>query len=213
MNIVSLKQSLHMAFRSKLHIFACVASLLLLCSTVSMRADVNDCTCNVDSTLATNLTICIGGTNYVVDIFGCKRDAPPLLAPICAAGSINQYTTITKVCFVGVRPIPIDPAATLSAILCELDPCKTPGILGATVGPTFLDVYCWAYFLPRCVRVDNLTGCIIKCGDGCCVVRRDFTRQADGSCLPTLFAQCTTAPTACISPCVQIDCVEPVCCN
>ena len=208
-----LKQTLH---NNKRYIFSCIAALLLACSTVPMRADVDDCTCTIDSLISDNLTICIGGTNYVVDVYGCRRvGLPPTYLPqICPTSLLqNQYTTITKVCFVGARPIPIDPRATFNAILCEWDPCKTPGIMGAIVPPVPGDRYCWTTFFPKCVGVDNLTGCIHKCGDGCCILSRRFERQLDGSCLKTRTWVCDVPNTSCISPCTVIDCPEPTCCN
>jgi len=207
MNIVSLKQSLHMAFRSKLHIFACVASLFLLCSTVPMQADINNCNCVGDS--LANVTICIGGTNYVVKIYGCNiiSTTPPYLAEVCAgSGRQDQYTMITRVCFVGVRPIPIDPQATFSALLCKLDPCKSPGILGASLPGIINSVYCWTMSFPKCVGVDNTTGCIEKCGDGCCRIARRWTRNLLGQCVPDGTWNCDINPTTCVSPCYQIDC-------
>ena len=207
-----LKQTLH---NNKRYIFSCIAALLFACSTVPTRADVDDCTCTTDSLIADNLAICIGGTNYVVDVYGCMRidiSAPYMTALCTGSGQQNQYSTITKICFVGAKPLPIDPAATFGAVLCALDPCLTPGVGGAWVPPVAGSLYCWSVLLPRCVQVNNATGCIIKCNDGCCIVARQWRRGADGGCTRTGYWQCTTEPTNCVSPCVTVDCVDPACC-
>lgn len=214
MTPVSLKQSLHTTVSK--YIYTCIAALLLACSTVPMRADVDDCTCTIDSLISDNLAICIAGTNYVVDVYGCRRVgfAPNYLAEICPGSFLqNQYTTITRVCFVGTKPLPIDPQATFNAILCAWDPCVTPGIMGAIVPPLAGARYCWTTFFPKCVNVDNGTGCIYKCGDGCCIMARRFERQVDGSCRETLRKICDVATTTCVSPCIEIECPEPVCCD
>lgn len=213
MTPISLKHSLQTT--AGRYIFACIAALLLACSTVPMRADVSDCTCDADSLIADNLAICIGGTNYVVDVYGCMRidNSYPFLAQLCStSGDQNQYSTITRICFVGSKPLPIDPATTFSAVLCALDPCKTPGVSGAWVPPVAGSIYCWTVLLPRCVQVNNATGCILKCGDGCCLVARQWTRGADGSCTRTGIWKCSSNPTNCVSPCVTVDCVDPECC-
>lgn len=208
-----LKQMLH---NNKRYIFLCIAALLLASSIVPIRADVNDCTCTIDSVISNDLTICIDGTNYVVDVYGCRRVGlpPTYLAQICFGSLLqDQYTTITKVCFVGARPLPIDPSATFSAILCEWDPCKTSGIMGAIVPNAVGARYCWTTLFPKCVGVDNFTGCINKCGDGCCILSRRFERQPDGGCLKTRSWVCDIASTSCISPCTEIACPEPTCCD
>jgi len=215
MRLVNLKHLLHESRGVQRHTMICIAALLLMFAFVPMRADVDDCSCDTEIKVMANLAICIGGTNYVVDVYGCKRVgvAPTYLPAVCGPFLQNQYTNITKVCFVGVRPIPINPAATFSAILCAWDPCRTPGIMGATVGIVPNSVYCWTIFYPKCVGVDNTTGCIVKCGDGCCIIARQWTRQFDGTCLLTRSDKCTVATTVCNDPCVQLDCVDPVCCN
>lgn len=211
---VYLKHSLHTTVGR--YIFACIAALLLAYSTVPMRADVSDCTCDADSLIADNLSICIGGINYVVDVYGCMRidNSYPFLAQLCSpSGDQNQYSTITRICFVGSKPLPIDPAATFGAVICALDPCKTPGVSGAWVPPVAGSIYCWTVLLPRCVQVNNATGCINKCGDGCCLIARRWARGDDGSCTLTGFWRCFSNPTNCVSPCVEVDCIEQLeCC-
>lgn len=213
MTPVSLKQSLHTTVGK--YIFACIAALLLACSTVPMRADVTDCTCNADSLISDNLAICIDGTNYVVDVYGCRRVAysAPWIAAVClGTGGQNQVTNITRVCFVGAKPVPIDPVATFGAILCALDPCKTPGIMGAIVPPTSGSVYCWTVIFPKCLSVDNVLGCIYKCGDGCCRVARRWSRGLTGSCDIDFEIPCHT-PTTCPGACLQIECPRSTCCR
>jgi len=200
------------------YIFACIAALLLACSTVPMRADVDDCTCNADSLLKGSLSICISGTTYAVDVFGCKRvlNVYPWLPALCTgSGGQNQITTITRVCFVGTKPTPIDASATFQAILCALDPCKTPGVMGALVPPVVGSIYCWTVLFPKCIEVNNATGCIYKCGDGCCITSRRWTRGAGGACTLTAAWSCDYAPLECNSPCIEVDCPSPYgsCCN
>lgn len=216
MTPVSLKHSLHTTVGK--YIFACIAALLLACSTVPMRADVDDCTCNADSLLKGSLSICISGTTYAVDVYGCKRvlNVYPWLPEICAtSGRQNQYTTITRVCFVGTKPTPINASATFQAILCALDPCKTPGVMGAFVPPVAGSIYCWTVFFPKCVEVNNATGCIYKCSDGCCIVSRRWKREDDGTCTRTGVWVCPNNSTECNSPCEQVTCPDPygTCCN
>lgn len=202
-----------------LHVTRSVSTVLtllfLLVSFASMKADVNDCTCSEDSLLKGGLSICIDGTNYSVDVYGCKRvlNVYPYLDPLCEESERqNQITTITQVCFLGAKPVPIDPVATFEAILCELDPCKTPGVMGAFVPPVVGSIYCWTILLPKCLRVYNNTGCIVKCNDGCCIIARRWARQTGGVCVRTGIWRCETESSSCEDPCEIINCVDPRCC-
>ena len=84
-----------------------VATCVLACSMgfcIPVRADVDNCQCDTEILLSDDLSICIGGVNYIVDVYGCKRvgTAPNYLPEICLGSQRqDQYTTVTRVCFVG----------------------------------------------------------------------------------------------------------------
>ena len=150
-------------------------------------------------------------------LHAAKSLLPPQLDAICRlSGLQDQYTTITKVCFVGAKPTPIDPRAVFNAILWAMDPCLNPGLFGASVPIPIGSIYCWTVMTPKCVFVNQGTGCITKCGDGCCRLARRWKRQADGSCIldekaPGILAEwsCDIPTTNCISSCTVLDCPLP----
>jgi hypothetical protein len=196
-----------------------VATCILACSmgvSIPVRADVDNCQCDTEILLSDDLPICIGDVNYIVDVYGCKLVgfAPDYLPPICNPPDLrqDQYTTVTRVCFVGVKPLPINAKATLDAILCAWNPCVSPGVMGAFVPQTPGSRYCWTTLFPKCVQVNNATGCISKCGDGCCILARQWTRMSDGSCMLTGSWACDLPSTSCINTCIEIECPTPVCC-
>lgn len=185
--------------------------------SIPVRADVDNCQCDTEILLSDDLPICIGGVNYIVDVYGCKRlrVAPGYLAAICGPEDLlqDQYATVTRVCYVGAKPMPINAKATFDAILCAWNPCVNPGIMGAFVPLAPDSRYCWTTLFPKCVQVNNATGCISKCGDGCCILARQWTRMSDGSCVLTGTWTCDLPSTSCINTCIEIECPTPVCCN
>ena len=191
---------------------------LLLCSVLmigafsALEAQTRDydCTCPTEALGVDNVPICIGGVNYVVEVTRCQEFGAPLLDAICLpSGFQDQYTTITKVCFVGAKPTPIDPRAVFNAILWAMDPCLNPGLFGASVPLPVGSIYCWTVMTPKCVFVNQGTGCITKCGDGCCRLARRWIRKADGSCQLDNTWSCDIPTTNCISSCTVLACPIP----
>jgi len=199
-------------------LITCLALIMLAAmQPVSLNAADGDCSCQPAGLLMSNVQICISNTTYTVDIYGCRQvSGADLLPALCtSSGQQNQYTTITKVCFVGTKPSPIDPRAVFNALLCLMDPCENPGFFGANVPMTTGALYCWTVMTPKCVRVNDTDGCIYKCGDGCCRIARRFERQSNEDCLKTGEWYCDIASTNCTSPCThEIECPRPVnCCT
>ncbi len=175
----------------------------------------NSCVCQPADTLLASLSICIGGTAYNVGVVGCTESG--ILERDCEnSGQQNQKTSITQVCFIGNKPAVIDAQQVFGAILCELNPCKNPGIMGANVGLTIGDLYCWTIKTPMCVRVNQTTGCIDRCGiGGCCRIAFQWRRMASGDCELTNTWYCDDENVTCsIPPCTQvITCPTPTCCK
>ena len=202
--------------------FATIFMLFLsLAEQVQAQSQNDPCNC-VNPQFMFNLDICIDNTQYTVATYGCKTVPPigQLLAQIClGSDQQNQYTTITKLCFVGNKPATINAKSVFDALLCRMDPCKFPGNFGAQVGPNPGDIYCWTVVTPNCVRVVNSTGCIERCGDGCCVLASRWKRQADGSCTLDVKSAIQGGGPAnwyCGKPstnCEQIQSCQPIDCS
>jgi len=114
--------------------------------------------------------ICINNTNYVVDVYGCRKNQPlpnTLLPPICSgSGYQNHYTSISKVCFPGSKPAVIVGSEVLDAVLCTMHPC--PGNQwGVSIGIIANDLFCWTIWMPKCWNVT--ANCVERCGDECCI--------------------------------------------
>ncbi len=188
-----------------------IAILLQSANPVSVRAQ-DWCACPNPVALKT-LNICIDNVTYNVTVHGCNiiRTAAPLLAGICNNLDQNQYTIITKVCFNGPKPLVIDARKTFSAILCAMSPATPDSAWGGFLPPVVGSIWCWAVMTPKCVEINQATGCIQSCGTTCCVFQMQWTRTATGAdylfrCTRVFDGICNQAP------CEGIDCPDRLSC-
>ncbi len=180
--------------------------------------------CNCDTPVALKtLDICIDSNTYNVTVYGCSavRYNIPLLDPTCTPTyQQNQYTVIRRVCFNGVRPVPIDPLKTLSAIFCTMKPVIgdsswNNGIIPPAIG----SVWCWTVFTPKCATVNQVDGCISACNTLCCRYEMRWVQTASGPSTAYLDGgfekYCSDPSEDCgQSPCVLIGCPSRyVCCT
>jgi hypothetical protein len=197
-------------------LFACLLlQTISFAEPIALKAQDTTCACQQVGELPSNFQICIGGSYYTVNLFGCISTPPPgqLLPAICpGSGQQNQYTTITKVCFKDSMPVPLDPQKVFEAILYLMNPCTNAGFFGANVPAEIGSLYCWTVMTPRCVFVDTVSKCISSCGTSCCRLARRFQRMADGKCEVSGTWSCPIMGT-CESPCQRIEgCPQPNIC-
>lgn len=191
---------------SSLLVFAALFFTTLHIGLSQTLADRCECTPGVID----SIVICIDSTSYQVQLLGCMKLPgvfPDTLPSLCdSAVAQDRYTTITGVCFGSSRPAVIDAETVFKAVLCALDPCSNPGILGVNVPPGF--VYCWTIITPRCVIVNDLLGCIYRCGTGCCISETRWFRTAEGDCSMLATWNCSVDPQNCTGPsgCSPIGC-------
>ncbi len=174
------------------------------------------CDCDEPASMG-QLTICIDGRDYEIEIFGCltRPGIGQLLPGLCSNLQMNQYTHITKVCFIDPPPSPLDVKLVFEAILCRFDPCKNPGYLGANVPLATGSIYCWSVIFPKCVSFNSTTNCIERCGDGCCIIETGWERAANGCCFVSDYNECDYSNSSCYEPCFLIEsCPRRLeCCN
>jgi|NOAtaT_7_FD_contig_123_62352_length_8769_multi_4_in_0_out_1_4 hypothetical protein len=179
---------------------------VILLQSVLLKAD-TPCDCAGPVALKTR-DVCIDNTTYNVTVYGCNtiRTSAPLLTGICNSTlAQNQYTVITKVCFNGTKPAIIDAQKTLSAVLCAMSPTSADSAYSGLLPPGVGSVWCWTVMTPKCVGINQATGCIERCGTKCCLYEMRWTRTATGytymktgGC--TLGGECNQAP------CEEIEC-------
>lgn len=175
------------------------------------------CSCSNPVELKT-LDICIDSTTYNVTVYGCgsKRTSTPLLADPCDNGLLqNQYSNITKVCFNGPKPVIIDATKTFSAILCKMSPATVDSAWdNAVIPPTLGTVWCWSVMTPKCVTVNQATGCIERCGTKCCIFQMRWTQTINGIVYDQPFPPCVRGGTCNQYPCQEIECpTRDLCCG
>lgn len=198
------------------HILLGILLFIATASSGYSQTPADKCQCTpgvIDS-----IVICIADTSYQVQLMGCMKlpgAYPDTLPSLCdSAVSQDRYTTITGVCFGTSRPAVINADTVFKAILCALDPCRNPGILGINVPPGF--VYCWTIITPKCVVVNDSLGCIYRCGTGCCISETRWFRTEAGVCNMERSWNCEADPTNCTGPsgCSPIACParDSACC-
>lgn len=189
--------------RSYLYIATLLAILL---QSVSLKAD-SPCDCSNPIALKTR-NICIDNVTFNVTVYGCNsvRTSAPLLAGICSPSlAQNQYTVITKVCFNGTKPAIIDAQKTLSAVLCAMSPTTADSAYSGFLPPDVGSIWCWTVLTPKCVVVNQATGCIERCGTKCCLYEMRWTRTATGSTY-IKTGECTLTGQCYQAPCEEIEC-------
>ena len=180
------------------------------------------CSCETPVALKT-LDICIDNVTYNVTVYGCSivRFAAPLLDPTCTPTyQQNQYTVIRRVCFNGVRPVPIEPLKTFSAILCTMKPVTGDSSWNnGVIPPNTGSVWCWTVFTPKCATVNQVDGCIYACNTLCCRYEMRWVQTANGPSTSTSDGgyekYCPDPGADCgQSPCVLVGCPERTnCCT
>lgn len=187
-------------------LIAIVVAILL--QSVSVQAQ--PCTCPTSVVLKT-LNVCIDNATYNVTVYGCSEIeyAYPYMDEVCVgSGRQNQYTTITRVCFNGARPAVIDASKTFKAILCTMKPSGTDSSWNSGVIPPALgSIWCWTVMTPKCVTINQATGCIFQCGTLCCRYAVRWMQTASGPVIEREWKFCSDTGTECgQAPCVSIDC-------
>ena len=152
--------------------------------------------------------ICIDNVTYNVTVYGCNtiRANTPLLAGICTGLLQNQYTVITKICFNGTRPTTIDATKTFSAVLCSMSPTTADSAYTALLPADVGSVWCWTVMTPKCVEVNQATGCIERCGTKCCVYEMRWTRTSPTDVFYEKTGECVQSGQCSQAPCEEIAC-------
>jgi len=189
--------------------------IALSANTASAQIDPNICDCEFPGIIKANLPICLGGVNYLVDVYGCEQNPGTLFPEICLnSGLQNRRTTITKICFVGTPPASYSAQALIDAVVCTMNPCRPPYSWGVTMPPVPGTIYCWTIVTPTCVRI-LANGCLERCGTGCCILAIQFKVDANpiNPCIVTYWA--CNVPGVCYDGCIPLTCMteQPVCCG
>lgn len=187
-------------------IAACIYALVLMLSLGHELKAQGACSCQVTEELKT-LDICIDNNTYNVTVFGCSQVAyaAPLLPATCSGLLQNQLTTIRRVCFNGAKPTAIDAMKTFGAIFCTMRPVNNDSSWNGGVIPPSVDaIWCWTVSTPKCVTINQSTGCIVACGDKCCRYEMRWRQTADGPYL-TQEWHCSVGTNCAQSPCEELE--------
>jgi len=157
-----------------------------------------------------NDSLCIDGVWYPVSIIYCHvpYSPPSTTAPCSAAGAVDAFTTIRRVCATGI-PLPADNYKVLKALFCLFDPLGRDKLNQLSSIP-YCDeapyVYCWVIAMPRCVQ--RAGPCLSTCAFGgeCCIKQwRLCKNRPDGKVIVSLADNCSTTAN-CNPVCAEVDC-------